>query len=411
MGNLVLKDFVRKEFEDLKSDLNEGNVPKVAAEYQKHLKEIQNLPLNIALTGDAGVGKSSFVNAFRGVSDDDDEAAEVGPGKETLVIKAYPHPSFPNIKIWDLPGIGTYKVKAAKYLKNVQFEKYDVFIMVISDRFTENNIMLAKEIQRMKKKFYYVCSKIDVTINNEKWKKNFNVEDTLASMRQYCEDSLKEAAGISSSVFLVSSREVHMYDFPLLQERIAAELPDHKKDILTLSVQIFSENELMRKKELMKSYIKKVALISCAFGAVPVPGLSMACDVGILVDALRCFCRVFGLDDRSLHFLALQTGKQFEELRSAIKKTPLANAVDAELVFSLLMKSSLWVAVSLVEMALDFIPLIGSVFGGASSYLVTYHFLNSFLDDAVEDAQNIRAKLLQQPESQGKFKDTSQNLL
>ncbi|XP_058051582.1 interferon-inducible GTPase 5-like [Ahaetulla prasina] len=396
MGNQLPKDFVRMEFEDLKNDLNQGNIPKVAAEYQKQLNEMQKLPLNIAVTGDAGVGKSSFVNAFRGVNDDDDEAAEVGPGKETMEPKAYPHPSFPNIKIWDLPGIGTYKVKAAEYLKKVQFESYDVFIMLISDRFTENNAMLAKEIQRMRKKVYYVCSRIDITIDNEKRKRNFNVEDTLASMRKYCERSLKEAAGVSSSVYLISSREVHKYDFPLLQERIAAELPDHKKDILTLSVQIFSENELMWKKELMKSYIKKVALVSCAFGAIPVPGLSMACDVVILIDALRFVCKVFGLDDQSLRFLALQIGKEFEELRSAIKKTPLANAIDAELVFSLLLKSSLWVAVSLVELALDFIPVIGSLFGGASSYVVTYRFLNSFLDDAVEDARNVRAKLLKQ---------------
>ncbi|KAL7981072.1 hypothetical protein Chor_005306 [Crotalus horridus] len=411
MGNLLLKDFVRREFEDLKDDLNQGSIPKVAAEYRECLNEMQNLPLNIAVTGDGGVGKSSFVNAFRGVNDDDEEAAEVGPGKETLALKAYPHPSFPNIKIWDLPGIGTYKVKVAKYLKNVQFEKYDVFIMVISDRFSENQAMLAKEIQRMKKKFYYVCSKMDITINNERRRKNFNMEDTLTSMRKYCEESLKEAAAVSTRVFLISSREVHMYDFPLLQETMATELPDHKKDILTLSMHIFSESELMKKKELMKDYIKKIALVSCACGAMPLPGLSIACEVGILIDTLRCFCRVFGLDDRSLRFLALQTGKEFEELRSAIKKTPLLNTINAELVASLLMKSSLWVVVSLVELALDFVPVLGSLVGGASSYVVTYHFLNSFLDDAVEDAQNVRAKLLKQPESQGKFEKISQKPL
>ncbi|KAG8147820.1 putative Interferon-inducible GTPase 5-like protein [Naja naja] len=342
-----------------------------------------------------------------GVKDDDEEASMVDAIEGTMEPKPYPHPSFPNIKIWDLPGIGTPKFQAKEYLKKVNFERYDIFIMVISERFTENNAFLAKEIQRMKKKFYYVRSKMDISIQSKKRNENFNMEETLKSIRNYCQDSLKSTGVASPSVFLISSWEVYMYDFPLLQEAIAAELPDHKKDILTLSVHIFSEKELMKKKELMKAYIKKIALISCACGAVPVPGLSMACDVGILIDALRRFCRVFGLDDRSLRFLALQTGKEFEDLRSAIKKTPLANAIDAELVFSLLMKSSLWVAVSLVEMVLDIIPLIGSLFGGASSYIVTYHFLNSFLDDAVEDARNVRAKLLQQPESQGKFEKTS----
>uniref|UniRef100_A0A8C6Y8V7 IRG-type G domain-containing protein n=1 Tax=Naja naja TaxID=35670 RepID=A0A8C6Y8V7_NAJNA len=236
MGNLVLKDFVRREFEDLKSDLNKGNIPKVAAEYQNRLNEMENLPLNIAVTGDAGVGKSSFVNAFRGVKDDDEEASMVDATEGTMEPKPYPHPSFPNIKIWDLPGIGTPKFQAKEYLKKVNFERYDIFIMVISERFTENNAFLAKEIQRMKKKLYYVRSKMDISVQNEKRNENFNMEQTLKSIRNYCQDSLKSTGVPSPRVFLISSREAYKYDFPLLKETIAVELPDHKKDILTLAV-------------------------------------------------------------------------------------------------------------------------------------------------------------------------------
>ncbi|KAL7981065.1 hypothetical protein Chor_005299 [Crotalus horridus] len=395
MGNKITKDFLRREFEELKNDMNQGNIPKVAAEYKERLNEMEKLPLNIAVTGQTGSGKSSFVNAFRGINDDDDGAAKVGPVEETMKPEAYPHPSFPNIKLWDLPGIGTPTFQATEYLKKVQFERYDVVIIVISDRFTENDALLAKEIERRRKKFYYVRTKIDACIEAERRKRTFNLEQTLENIRNYCEDSFKKATKLSARVFLVSNLYAHMYDFPLLQERIATELPDHKKHILTLAVHIFSENELMKKKELMKAYIKKIAWVSCACGAVPLPGLSIACDVGILIDALRHFCQVFGLDDRSLRFVALQMGKEFEELRSAIKKTPLANTINTELVFSLLMKSSLWVTVSVVELALDVIPVLGSLFGGASSYLVTCHFLNSFLDDAVEDAQNVLAKLLE----------------
>ncbi|KAL7981073.1 hypothetical protein Chor_005307 [Crotalus horridus] len=185
-----------------------------------------------------------------------------------------------------------------------------------------------------------------------------------------------------------------MYDFPLLQQTIASELPDRKKNILTLSMHIFSENELMKKKELMKSYIKKVAWASCVCGAVPVPRLSMACDTGILVDALKFFCKVFGLDKQFLRFLAAQTGKEFKQLKSAIKKTPLGSTINEKLVFSRLMRSSLCVAELFEELGLDFIPVPWS--GGASSYAVTHYFLNSFLNDAVEDAQNVQAKLLEE---------------
>ncbi|XP_032083806.1 interferon-inducible GTPase 5-like [Thamnophis elegans] len=394
MSNSVTKDNVSAEFEDLKRDLDKGSVLEVAAEYQKRLDEMHTLPLNIAVTGDAGAGKSSLVNAIRGVNDNDKEAAKVGEVETTMEPKEYPHPKFPNMKIWDLPGIGTPEFKAAEYLKQVNFETYDVFIIVISDRFTENAAFLAKEIERTTKKFYFIRSKIDLSIKGEKRKRNFSKEKILETIRNYCEDCIRDAGVSPQKIFLISSWKVKEYDFPHLQKTIADELPEHQKDVLTRAMHIFSENELLSKKEVMKSYIKKAAFISYVCGAVPIPGLSMACDVGILVKALSDFCRVFGLDDQSLRFLARQTGKKYEELRSAIKKTPLVNAINRDLVFSLLTKSSLWTGISLIENYFYFIPVIGSVFGGVSSFIVTYIFLNSFLDDAVEDAQNVLAKIL-----------------
>ncbi|XP_063167936.1 interferon-inducible GTPase 5-like [Candoia aspera] len=394
MGNIALKDYVQTEFEDLRRDLNEGSIPKVAADYQECLNQMQNLPLHIAVTGQAGAGKSSFVNAFRGVSDDDEEAAKVAVGEGTNMPMAYPHPSFPNIKIWDLPGIGTCGFKAAEYLKKVQFERYDVFIVVTADRFTENDALLAKEIQRMRKKFYYVRTKVDVSIDGERRRRNFNLEETLGTMRKYCEGSWRRVGELPARVFLISKWQVHMYDFPLLQERMAAELPDHKKHILTLAVQIFSEENLMMKKAEMKSYIKKVAWVSCACGALPVPGSSIACDVAILLDALKCFRKVFGLDERSLHFLALQTGKGFTELRSAIQESPLADTISIDFVTSLLLRSAVYVSVAGVELLLYSIPLLGSLFGGASSFATTYYFLNDYLEKAVEDARRVHKMFL-----------------
>ncbi|XP_058051589.1 interferon-gamma-inducible GTPase 10-like [Ahaetulla prasina] len=388
MGNIFLIDDVRTEFEDLKSDLNRGKIPEAAAEYRGYVNEMQNLPLNIAVVGKAGAGKSSFINAFWGINDDDDdEAAEVWTVEETKVPKAHPHPSFPNITIWELPEIRERNSKAAEYFKKVQFERYDVFIMLVTDRFTENDAFLAKEIQRMRKKFYYVRSKIDLSIESEKRKRNFKMEKTLETIRNYCEDNLKESAELPEKVFLVSNLHVHMYEFPLLRDKMAAELPDYKKHILTLAGQVLSENNLMDKKIKMKPYIKKLALVSCVCGAVPVVGVSLPCDIGVLMVALKCFRKVFALDQSSLRFLALQTGKGFEELRLGIQERPLVSTVNAQLVLSLLMKSALWMMPSSVK-------YLWMVFGGVSSFAFTYYFLNKFLDNAVEDAQKVRAKLL-----------------
>ncbi|KAM3830158.1 interferon-inducible GTPase 5-like isoform 1-T2 [Vipera latastei] len=342
MGNKITRDSVWGQFEEIRKDLNQGSIHEMAVDYQKHLQEMQNLPLNIAVTGQAGAGKSSFVNAIRGVRDDDDEAAKVGPVEQTMEPEAYPHPVFPNIIIWDLPGIGTSRFKAAEYLQKVQFQRYDAFIIVTSLRVTENDALLAKEIQRTRKKFYCVCTKIDANINSEKRENNLIKEKTLATIREYCEENLIRAGGFSARVFLISNWKTDEYDFPLLQKTMAAELPYYKKHISTTAAQTFSENELRRKKAEIISHIKKVALVSCVCGAVSVPGLSMLCDIPILLDGLKCICNAFGLDENSLHLLALYTGKEFVELKSAIKKTPLAHTINTKLLFSLLMKSSLW---------------------------------------------------------------------
>ncbi len=70
------------------------------------LKELENVTLNIAITGMTGAGKSSFVNSLRGLPNDNKDSAPTGTTETTMKPNMYPHPSMPNVKIWDLPGIG-----------------------------------------------------------------------------------------------------------------------------------------------------------------------------------------------------------------------------------------------------------------------------------------------------------------
>ncbi|CAB1334006.1 unnamed protein product [Coregonus sp. 'balchen'] len=66
--------------------------------------------------------------------------------------------------------------------------------------------MLAKEIQKMKKMFYFVQSKIDNDIRAEAWKKNYREEDLLSKIRQNCEEYLKTEG--NPKVFLISTLEL-----------------------------------------------------------------------------------------------------------------------------------------------------------------------------------------------------------
>ena len=154
---------------------------------KKYLEEYQNVKLDIAITGESGSGKSTFVNAFRGIDNRDDRAAPTGVVETTMKPEPYPQPIYPNVTIWDLPGVGTTNFPADEYLKLVEFEKFDFFILVSANRFSEDDAKLAKDIKNMGKKFYFVRSKIDHNLRDaQKGKTEYDEEKKLKEIRENC---------------------------------------------------------------------------------------------------------------------------------------------------------------------------------------------------------------------------------
>ncbi|XP_066494162.1 uncharacterized protein [Tiliqua scincoides] len=391
MGNTVTKSLIGTEFAELKAALEKKSLQDVAA--QEELNALENTTLNIAITGMTGAGKSSLVNALRGVADDEEGAAPTGVVETTMHPKGYPHPELPKVQIWDLPGIGTPEFKPDEYLKRVNFNQYDFFIIVSKVRFTVHDTSLACEIHKMKKKFYFVRTEIDVSLANEGRKKSFNEKATLEAIRSNCCENLKKAGMTSPKVFLISSLHLGLYDFPLLKKALEDDLDYLKKHVLILAMPAFSKEALEKKKAAMERLIWKWALTSCAMGAYPVPGVSFACDIAILVRAMKRFCIVFGLDEGSLQRLAERVGQPVAELKSAIKYTPKAAEIKKELVISLLAKSAFCVTSTCIELVLDFIPVFGSVTGAGLSFVTTFYMLKSFLNDVLKDVENLHAKI------------------
>ncbi|XP_015271844.1 PREDICTED: uncharacterized protein LOC107114766 [Gekko japonicus] len=364
----------------------------VTAEIRRELDALENVRLNIAITGAAGTGKSSFVNALRGMTDYEEGAARPGVMQTTMDAHGYPHPLFPNVTLWDLPGIGTPEFTPENYLEKVNFSQYDFFILVSSERFTVNDAMLAGEIQKRERKFYYVRSKMDASMASEAMNPDFDMDKTIENIRDYCCKNLIKAGETSPRVFLISRRDLNMYDFPLLQEVLENDLDDLKKHAFVASLPVFSRKILTKKKAAMEDLIWKVATTSCSISMIPVPGLSVVCDSNILVATMKLFYKVFGLDEDSLHRVAKLVGKNYDVLKSAIKKSPLSSEITPEFVNRLLAKSWLCSSVMTIQMVLNFIPLLGFLVGGASSFITTFYMLKNFLRDIVEDAETVRAK-------------------
>uniref|UniRef100_A0A3Q1IBA2 IRG-type G domain-containing protein n=1 Tax=Anabas testudineus TaxID=64144 RepID=A0A3Q1IBA2_ANATE len=250
----------KKRKVDSENRLQNNDFAAAVAKIQSYLKKQNEIALNIGVAGECGSGKSTFVNAIRGLANSAEGAAPTNCVETTMEVKFYPHPNYPNIIFWDLPGDGTTKFPAHKYLKHVGFERFDFFIIISADRFRENDVKLALEIKRMQKKFYFVRSKIDHNLRDEEDDQRFRVQQRKDSY----EDQGK----------LLSYFELQKHDFSLLYETLEKELPEHKRHALLLAMPNINLEIIEKKKEAFQANIKYVSMLSGGAAAVPVPGFN-----------------------------------------------------------------------------------------------------------------------------------------
>ncbi|KAI7790616.1 putative immunity-related GTPase family [Triplophysa rosa] len=349
----------QEELDEIKEALSTQDMPTAITKIKNVLEQQDRVELNIAVTGESGSGKSSFVNAFRGIGDEEEGSDKTGPVETTKKTQVYLHPKYENVKVWDLPGIGTPNFKANEYLRQVQFERYDFFIIIASDRFRECHTQLAKEIMRMGKKFYFVKAISKYISVFSRIDKNCRIQAPV--------------------VFLISCFELGKYDFNLLQERLEKELPQHKRHVLMLAIPNITLEINEREKEALEKSIPRVALLSAGVATIPIPGLSA------LVDK---YYSVFGLDDPSLQMLCERSGKTIEELKN-VMKSPLHLGINPTALIGLLGAAALYVSENAVEYVCSLVPVLGTMVAGGMSYLTISKMLKKALNELAEDAKNV----------------------
>lgn len=362
----------------------ESTLEKATEKAKETFDQLMNVSLNIAVTGKTGSGKSSFINALRGLNDEDDGAAPTGVTETTMKLTMYEHPTVPNVKIWDLPGIGSPNFKASKYLKDVKFHTYDFFIILSSERFMENDVMLAKEIKKQKKNFYFVRSKIDNDISAEQRKKGFDEQNVLYKIRKDCQKNLKELG--DPKVFLISSIELEKYDLEIFQNTLEEELPVQKRSALLQAWPVCSAESLEKKIRMFKGLIWAASLASAGVAVIPVPGVSAACDASMVILFLtRCYY-AFGLDDRSLKRLSEKVNKPLLE---HVAKSKFASAIREKATARLQVSVSL-ATLATLEYVASLFPGVGSVAAAGISFGTTYYLLREGLNELVDIARKIR---------------------
>ncbi|XP_032190870.1 T-cell-specific guanine nucleotide triphosphate-binding protein 2-like [Mustela erminea] len=301
----------------IQSSLKAGDLQSAGSVINNALRDINNAPLSIAVTGESGTGKSSFINAIRGLRGEDKGAAATGPVETTMERTKYEHPKLPNVTLWDLPGIGTTNFLPHEYLEKMKFREYDFFIIISATRFKGLDAQLSLAIEKMKKNFYFVRAKIDSELYNEKKSKPniFNEQEILERIRNDCMNQLKKANVSDPEVFLISNFDLADYDFPRLERTLLRELPEHKRHIFMQHLPNITEATIDRKKESLRQKVWLEAMKAGASAFVPMMGYISGNDMETLKDTLTLYRVFFGLDDSSLKIMAKDLDISMEKLK------------------------------------------------------------------------------------------------
>lgn len=362
-----------KKVEELYKICQSGSLSEVPAAIQSALEDPTQIQLHVAVIGEAGSGKSSLVNALRGVGAGEPGAAPTGVTETTRKAMAYLFPMVPNLYLWDMPGVGVTE----EDVSHLDLSRYDFFLLVASERYKHVHSCLARAIASAGKDVFFVRSKIDVDVENQPESKN----DLQEQVRKSYTEALKKDGVNTPQVFLVSSLMPTAYDLPLLQETLKNSAPELKKKSLQRTIPTVLPRLVRRKAKVLMKDVWTKALQICLY-CVENPNKDVAEN---LIATISSFCIHLGLDEPSLESIAHATGKK-ARLLQAVVQSPYAKPLTPEYVLGLITKP-----VSLTSWAWGYVPYLGRAakLKPEVSFESTYGTLKQVVVDLSEDADRV----------------------
>ncbi|KAL4066449.1 interferon-inducible GTPase-domain-containing protein [Scleroderma yunnanense] len=130
---------------------------------------------HFAVAGAAGSGKSSLINAIRGLENRHADAAGTGVIETTHSIGRYPDPNPKYPFVWyDIPGAGTLQQPDWLYFNTQGLFIFDCVVVLFDNRFSQIDIAILANCRRFQIPTYIVRSKADVHIRNIMYDDGYN---------------------------------------------------------------------------------------------------------------------------------------------------------------------------------------------------------------------------------------------
>ena len=260
-------------------------VDDLTVEASNIMKQVDNDSINIAMIGNRGMGKSSFINSFFDISNYDEKAIKTDETECTLEPKMYkkedfsvnPSPGMDKIRMWDYPGVGTDRFPLEEYKEIVVHLPVDAFMFLYHPRFSESDGLILNLLKEKNKPFFVIRTKADQDIKLEEIAErldndNEKIEKELKGMwpdfklKSQNDESVKKFLADNkleeSKFYFISCLQENRnyFDFPLLMIDLLSTISKEKVANLLLNLQVKSTEFFLVKhlklKEMFPNWVK-----------------------------------------------------------------------------------------------------------------------------------------------------------
>ncbi|XP_034029427.1 LOW QUALITY PROTEIN: interferon-inducible GTPase 5-like [Thalassophryne amazonica] len=333
--------------------------------------------INVAIVGDRGDEKVTFINSLRGLGPGDEGAAVFPSPAASEEVAGYPSPKHPDFRLWDLPPVpSTSPFEPEEYMDRVKFLRYNAVLMTFTQTPQSNSVEVFFEALSLQRKTVYF-----ILLASQK-----DTEKTLEAKRKASLDILTSEGVKQPKVYLVTPATLEKFDFPKLLEDMGRELPEVRAHALLLALPTLTPALVTQKKEAFKALVWAAASLSGGVSAIPVPLVASMVDTSVAVRILTKAQASLCLDNESVERLARQRGVEPTRLKD-LQTCVLSMEVSKEEV-----KKRLAAAekdLSTVSSKLMGIAMPRHARSASRSFAAMLQALNGAIDDMAADAEKI----------------------
>ncbi|XP_052787458.1 T-cell-specific guanine nucleotide triphosphate-binding protein 2-like [Mya arenaria] len=365
----------------LKEAFDQNGYPGLHEEIKRQLNQWEDVNLNIAVIGMTGTGKSTFINTVIGR-----HVANTGSTETTLKCTPFSHPDYPNVKFWDIPGVGTSKIPKNVYMNEINFQIYDVFVLLFCNRVYTDSTWLVGQILEAGKKAYIVRTMIDSV--NDSVQRDYQGMKTEDEVHEMIIKEIRKDLSIKidrNHIFLICCYKLDYADFKKLLKTILQELPDLKRSTLILSLSATSDEIITAKVKELKDRIQWISIKTSVSTFVPIVGICV--QLSTLYREAMFYRKQLGTDADSLKKIAKLIDCNEKDIyeKLEIKEKAICRSVFAVSAFSVNAGGYFF----LKETAKVAVPVVGTLVSGASNYKWSVFTLESILSKFEIEARKL----------------------